>query len=324
MTLQNINITPGHIARHTPRNAGAQGREAAIIDIAQDLMLRHLYEKGALNNLAFKGGTALRKFYAGKSGRFSLDLDFSIINIGINEDEALTDFITSIEGLKIGPFRYGLIERRGKWSITYEYDFINEITLKSKLDVSSPPWLLPTLQGWNPMPIHSQYGLPILPQLQIVRLEENIAEKIARLNRLTPARDMYDLVWLSSTANVWGKLDKNLIKRLAVLKIWTDANGVRVGSTIWKSANETYSFDPLHWLRDRSKGHFDEEDIGALAVPTPSVKELSDAISVNYAFLENLDDDECILACIKEKDRSVALKALAELPDHRLAGIGLY
>ena len=35
-----ISIQPGHIARHTPRNAGAQGREAAVVDIAQDLLLR--------------------------------------------------------------------------------------------------------------------------------------------------------------------------------------------------------------------------------------------------------------------------------------------
>ena len=34
-----ISIQPGHIARHTPRNAGAQGREAAVVDIAQDLLL---------------------------------------------------------------------------------------------------------------------------------------------------------------------------------------------------------------------------------------------------------------------------------------------
>jgi hypothetical protein len=123
---------------------------------------------------------------------------------------------------------------------------------------------------------------------------------------------------------VWRKLDKNLIRRLAVLKIWADANGIRVGSTVWKSANETYPFDPVHWLRDRSKGYFDAEDIGALAVPTPSVKELSSTISSHYVFLENLDNNERILADIREKDRSVALRVLAELPDHRLNGIGLY
>jgi len=52
MTEHNIIINPGHIARHTPTGAGTQGREAAIIDIAQDLLLRHLFENGKLDNMA--------------------------------------------------------------------------------------------------------------------------------------------------------------------------------------------------------------------------------------------------------------------------------
>lgn len=43
-----ISIQPGHVARHTPRNAGAQGREAAVVDIAQDLLLRRLHDDGLL------------------------------------------------------------------------------------------------------------------------------------------------------------------------------------------------------------------------------------------------------------------------------------
>jgi len=207
MIINNINLNPGHIARHTSRYAGAQGKEAAIIDIAQDILLRDLHEKGVLDNLAFKGGTALRKFYAGRAGRFSLDLDFSIIDLNYNKDEVLLNFINAIEGLRIGPFRYTLTERRGKWSINYEYDKINNITLKTKLDIGSPPWLYPIRRDWIPMPIHKQYGDPPLPKLQTVCLEENIAEKIARLNRLTPARDMYDLVWAATTADVWAYLD---------------------------------------------------------------------------------------------------------------------
>jgi hypothetical protein len=66
----NITVTVGWIARHTPKGAGAGGREAAILDIAQDLLLRELHETGALDALVFKGGTALRKLYAGNQGRF--------------------------------------------------------------------------------------------------------------------------------------------------------------------------------------------------------------------------------------------------------------
>jgi predicted nucleotidyltransferase component of viral defense system len=66
-------ITPGQVARKAPRAADTQGRDAALVDIAQDLLLRDLHEHGLLDDLAFKGGTALRKLYAGNQGRFSLD-----------------------------------------------------------------------------------------------------------------------------------------------------------------------------------------------------------------------------------------------------------
>lgn len=49
-----------------------------------------------------------------------------------------------------------------------------------------------------PLPVHATYGPPELPQLPVVRLEENLAEKISRLNRATPARDMYDLAWVAA------------------------------------------------------------------------------------------------------------------------------
>lgn len=96
------NITIGHLARHTPLGAGAQGRDAAIVDVAQDLLLRHLHYAGVLESLAFKGGTALRKLYAGNAGRFSLDLDFAVTVIGTDPDDAITELVTTIDGLQIG------------------------------------------------------------------------------------------------------------------------------------------------------------------------------------------------------------------------------
>ena len=143
--MSGVVLTVGHIARHTPHGAGAQGRDAAIVDIAQDLLLRHLQGTNGLNALAFKGGTALRKLYAGNAGRFSLDLDFSSTEIGAHPDDALTGLIAAIDGLVVGPFRYGVIERRGKWALTYDHSFGgNTGALQSKLDLNPPPWLPPS------------------------------------------------------------------------------------------------------------------------------------------------------------------------------------
>lgn len=42
-----IQLTEGYIVRHAPAT-GAQGREAALIDVAQDILLRHLSDTGVL------------------------------------------------------------------------------------------------------------------------------------------------------------------------------------------------------------------------------------------------------------------------------------
>jgi len=54
--------------RHSPRGAGSQGQEAVLVDVAQDLLLRDLHHVGLMHDLVFKGGTALRKLYAGTAG----------------------------------------------------------------------------------------------------------------------------------------------------------------------------------------------------------------------------------------------------------------
>ena len=130
-----------------------------------------------------------------------------------------------VAGLTIGPFSYDIATRRGKRHLLMRSDALGAAeSLSSKLDVSSPPWLEPVEKGWVSMPVHAVYSGP-LPLLPVVRLEENLAEKIARLNRVTPARDMYDLAWVANH-HLRSGLDVDLIRRLAVLKVWVDNCGV--------------------------------------------------------------------------------------------------
>jgi predicted nucleotidyltransferase component of viral defense system len=325
MTSSPVTLTIGWIGRHTPTGAGVDGRDAAVIDIAQDLLLRELHRRGVLDALAFKGGTSLRKLYAGNQGRFSLDLDFGVASPADDPDTVLLSFISEIDGLTVGPFAYGVTERRGKWWLTIRSEFSSaDSTLSSKLDVSPPPWLDPVSRAWVPMPVHATYGMPGLPELQVVRLEENIAEKISRLNRTTTARDLYDLAWLATHQRAIGGLDTALIRRLAVLKVWADARGVGAANVFWKPGHEPRAFDPSHWLRTRLTAEVDLADIGALAVPTPSLADLNATIQAHYGFLRNLDPAERQLAAAREQDRHLALRFLTELSGARLAAIGLH
>jgi predicted nucleotidyltransferase component of viral defense system len=320
-----INITVGRIAQHTPTNAGAGGRDAAIIDVAQDLLLRELHAEGILDALVFKGGTALRKLYAGHEGRFSTDLDFSLVSAHDDPDDVTLALVEAITGRSIGPFTYDTQERRGKWLMTFAHPFGDEgAGLSSKLDVSPPVWLDPAHRGWVPMPVHAAYGDLQLPQLQTMRLEENLAEKISRLNRTTTARDMYDLAWIAANERRLGGLDKPLIRRLVVLKIWVDAHGVTGSKASWKAAHEPSAFDPGQWLRRRTAAEFDLEDIGALAVPPPTEKELAEQVRMHYTFLAGLDDLERQIALARGQDRHIVLRELGALPGRRFEGLGLY
>jgi len=51
-----MKLTIGHVLRHAPMKGG-QGLEAALIDIAQDLLLKNLHEVGVIDDLAFKLAT---------------------------------------------------------------------------------------------------------------------------------------------------------------------------------------------------------------------------------------------------------------------------
>ena len=131
---------------------------------------------------------------------------------------------------------------------------------------------------------------------------------------MTTARDLYDLRWIVSTPNIERPLNKALIRRLSVLKIWMDTNGMHAGATHWKQGHAGSVFEPDRWLRDRSEDDFDAEYIGALAAPTPTAKELSDAARAAYAFLADLDDDETVVAKSDARDRSLVIRMMPELP----------
>lgn len=312
-----VRLTRGRILRHAPAR-GAQGLDAALIDIAQDLLLRDLHERGVIDAVAFKGGTALRKLYAGEAGRFSTDLDFSVRSVDEERDAVEQRLVDAIAEMRCGPFRFGIDTRRGKPSITIESNLGETEALTCKLDVTSPPWLPTEERAWVPMPVHDLYG-GSLPQLHVVRLEENIAEKIARLNRATPARDAYDLVWIMTNRRRLGRgLDPNLIRRLAVMKAWVDMNGLGAAKHRWSQGHDPKPFDVPLWLRARSAKDFDDENIGLLATPPPKLDELGRALSAEYQFLRELTPDEETLAACNGGDRGLLLRMLDELPQTQL------
>lgn len=290
-------VTEGHLVRHFQGVKG--GRDAALLDIAQDHALFYLHQLGVFDRgLVFKGGTALRKFRAGSSGRFSTDLDFA----APDEDLAL-QVLDALDGARVDDFTFAIENlgddgRRADLKVTSP---LGSPMLGAKVELArhelslQAEWLAPVA-----LPIHSRYGfeLPILP---VVRTEEAIAEKLARYRRVPLARDLYDLYWYANS----GALDEALIRRLWVLKTYRD---------IVVDGRGTKPIDPSDVLRGWRPEAFRNEDIGYLTRPV-RMDDWLRAVTARYAFIADLSEDEQRWAPANARHLAEVTAALGSLKD---------
>ena len=278
-------LTEGHIVRHYQGVKG--GRDAALLDIAQDFALHHLHELGLFErDLVFKGGTALRKFRAGSAGRFSTDLDFSAPN-----EEVALDVLQALDGVEIDGFRFAITNmgddgRRGDLRIETPF---GSPEIGAKVELSRHGLTLPAeVREPVALAVHVRYGFG-LPALPVVRMEEAIAEKLARYRRVSLARDLYDLAWFAEA----GALDEPLVRQLWILKAYrdvvVDGRGIK-------------PLDPEEILADRDVADFDREDIGYLTRPVDMSRWIRQ-VQARYAFLRDLTSDEQRWSACNARDR---------------------
>lgn len=265
-------ITEGHLVRHFQGRRG--GRGPAIIDIAQDHVLHLLAAEGLFDlGISLKGGTALRKFWAGNAGRFSTDLDFA----GVDEASAQL-LVDVLDGARVDQFTFGVQEIDGtqRMKLTIASPF-GEADVPARLDLGRRQlWLRPTPMPVLPLPIHARYEFE-LPVIPAARLEETIAEKLARYRRGSLARDLYDLAWAAERP-----FDEELVRRLLVLKVWTDVTDDRLGER---------PFDPAEVLRERTADEFKPESIGYLTTPVDMTGWIA-KVRGRFGFLAELAEDE--------------------------------
>ena len=286
-------ITEGHLARHYQGRAA--GRGPAIIDIAQDHLMYHLNEAGIMDlGAVLKGGTAIRKLRAGNAGRFSTDLDFGGLT-----DEYADLLLEAADGAEVGPFRFSVVPLNGtlRARLDIESSF-GKLEIPARLDLGRrgvwlPPERLPVIE----LPIHRQYGF-IMPTIATPRVEEVIAEKLARYRRSSLARDLYDLAWFVSRP-----FDEALVRRVTMLKVWGDVNDDRLGKPPFEAADV---------LASRSAGDFEPEAIGYLTTPVDVPRWVS-AVRERYAFLGCPDELEVQLSKCSRGDRWLVEREIAEL-----------
>lgn len=272
--------------------------DVGLLDVAQDHAL-HILELGGFfagNDVVFKGGTSLRKCRLGKKGRFSTDID-----LAVPDDGVVVEIVTALDQQTIGGFRFSVRDADAndgrKWFLDVEHPDLGSVTTMSVLEFARrrpacpPERLLPVR-----LPIHAQYDFA-LGALPVMAAVEACAEKLARYRRHPPlARDLYDLNWFADLP-----LDKKLLRRLWVLKVYSDVVEDRRGEK------------PLlvdEFLKKRDVSDFDAGAIGVLTQPT-DVPGWEAKVRERFAFLAALDEDEKRFATCNARELS-EVQALLE------------
>jgi predicted nucleotidyltransferase component of viral defense system len=244
--------------------------------------------------LLFKGGTALRKCVFGSTGRFSQDIDLDATHRNGFEAEIEAAFHTNVpyHGIRfsVPDFRYSQDENFSG-TVHYEHQHANG-TFELQISYRLEPVLKPRTLTLVPQGYFARVECGV-PDLFGIDPYEMIGEKLMACNRRLggSAKDVYDLyLWTQRP------FDAALVRRLAILKTWTDRR-------------RQPRFDPEPFLARIEPASFRWEDIQLLvphSLPTDR-RAICDAVRERFAFLTELDTDEHSLLDDQTAHRQTAL-----------------
>ncbi|HEV3038554.1 MAG TPA: nucleotidyl transferase AbiEii/AbiGii toxin family protein [Candidatus Angelobacter sp.] len=298
-------LTQPQVQRYS-NESGLRDIMIAEKEVMLTFLLQLLSERGILNRLAFKGGTCLRKMFIGSQGRFSTDLDFTGIDKHDHEEivlEMMGAFEQPFHGIQfiIPDDSYYETQDGLSWGVnpTYSHDWNTSSASEVRLQISRRE--TPTLPTESRPQIEQSYFklLPFAPtDIICLALPEIIAEKIRACYQRNKARDICDLGMFALRP-----LDRALIRRLVVLKLW--------------QARDT--FDPARLMQKFQDGKdFDWDDLRDLlnrAVVIDRDRITGDCVR-GFGFLAELTPDEQVLANDQYQREKVLWERLSE--DSRL------
>lgn len=250
-------------------------------DVVLTYVLRFLFEEGFLDQLAFKGGTAIRKLHLGKTGRFSLDLDFSAISNAKPEN-----LVLELAALLDRQTFYGIafrVQDTGYWAteescgadVTYAHEWMAEGHFRVEISCRAPPLIPPT-----PTKMQAERYFQWMeiqpPQVVALDLREVIGEKIRAAVQRARVRDVYDLYQFASKP-----YDRALVRLIAVVKCW----------------ESRCSFDPRAFLVGLGDRRYDWGDLARLVRrdQLSRAEQMVHTVRDAYSFLENLTAEEARL-----------------------------
>lgn len=256
--------------------------DVAEREVVLTYVMKALFDAGLLTHLAFKGGTAIRKIFLGNQGRFSLDLDFTMVS-KISPEDFVLDVVSILHGQEYFGITFdirsedyyansdscgAIVTYQHAWATNGKFSFQVSFRAKPILQVQSVGFIQERYFEW--LGIES----PLVPTLD---LHEIIGEKVRASAQRSRIRDLYDLYQFATM-----KYDRNIVRRIAILKCW----------------ETNYAFDPISFLQGLPEKHYDWADLERLIKHSKTLTSpvVFDKIQQSYQFLAEMDEDEAILA----------------------------
>jgi len=252
--------------------SSAQARQLAYLEHAQEHFLLWMEREGLFDRklgTSFKGGTAIRKFHLGGTGRFSTDLDFAIADAYVAKhviDALGAGFECEGVTFKLhgSVDSTGKLSTHGQWVASVPGETGLGSTVPAKLDFSLHPVLLPTSPQSrahiNTIDADTLGFEPPCPPL--FDLRENVAEKLCRTRRALVARDVFDLAYFANEM----REHLELIREMVFLKVFGDVVHDSLGERPFRGGEEYIGREVAALLG--------AAEMGSLTQPDPEWAEL--------------------------------------------------
>jgi predicted nucleotidyltransferase component of viral defense system len=255
------------------RNSGLRDKLVAERDVVLTYALAALVDGGVMTDLAFKGGTCLRKLVFGSSGRFSEDLDFTLAS-DQPEDNVLLRLVEAFNrthhGITFAFDEYYKTDDDASFGgdVSYRHDWNDRGHFRLQVSLRERPTLPVVARPMQSQGYFAQLELAP-PAVRTLAPIEMIAEKVRAAFQRAKVRDLYDLHRFAATP-----FDAELLRRLVVLKLWQVRD----------------AFDPELFLARLRDGRYDWEDLKRLLHTNERLDpdEALRSIESRFAVLRNL------------------------------------
>jgi predicted nucleotidyltransferase component of viral defense system len=259
------------------RNSGLRDKLVAERDVVLTYALAALIDGGVMADLAFKGGTCLRKLVFGSSGRFSEDLDFTLASDQPEDDVLLRvveAFNRTHHGITFTFDEYYKTDDNASFGgdVSYRHDWNDHGHFRLQVSLRERPTLPVAARPMQSQGYFAQLELAP-PAVRTLAPIELIAEKVRAAFQRAKVRDLYDLHRFAATP-----FDAELLRRLAVLKLWQVRD----------------PFDPELFFARLRDGRYDWEDLKRLLHANERLdpEEVLRSVESRFAVLRNLTELE--------------------------------